>query len=53
MAIEVLNVPEEYLLEVIEVLRAGLEHVEVSQSVRLSLTTWCDEEEAYILGDDE
>lgn len=48
MASEILAVPEDCLLEVIKVIRAGLRRVEVSDEVRKQLTTWCDEEEEYI-----
>ncbi len=48
MGIEVLSVPEEHLAEVIGVIRAGLESVEVSAEVLERLTEWCSEEEAYI-----
>jgi len=50
MAIETLNIPEQYLKEVILVIRAGLDitNETISSSVKEQLTTWCDEEEEYI-----
>lgn len=52
MASEVLRVPESRLLEVIEVIRAGLlatkDSEKVSDDTRQHLTDWCDLEEAYI-----
>lgn len=51
MATETLRVPEEKLEEVIRVIRAGLKTEEVSEETRYALTTWCDEEEAYLNGE--
>lgn len=52
MAKEVLYVPEGRLLEVITVIRAGLQTTKhVSVEVREQLTKWCDEEEDYMLAD--
>lgn len=48
MAKEILVVPEECLEEVIKVIRAGLEHVEVSEEVRENLVSWCLDEEDYL-----
>jgi len=48
MAKEVLVVPEYALEEVIAVLRAGLEHSDVSQGTREALLKWCADEEAYL-----
>jgi hypothetical protein len=54
MAIEVLHVPEQHLMEVIGILRVGLAHTPgVSPEVREALTTWCDDEERYMKGVDE
>ena len=56
MAKEVLYVSEDYLPEVILVIRTGLKGVpkgKVSKDVREMLTTWCDEEEAYITAPEE
>lgn len=50
MASETLNVPEEYLLEVIAVIREGLSAIVVSEVTHERLTEWCDEEEAYARG---
>lgn len=48
MAFEKLYVPEEHLLEVIRVIRAGLKaRKSTSKEVRLQLTNWCEEEELY------
>lgn len=44
MAREILVVPEEDLVEVISVIRRGLEDCAVSDKVREALTTWCNEE---------
>ena len=52
MAAEILSVPEEYLLEVIAVIRSGLAQLStVSDVTREQLTRWCDAEEVYMLGD--
>lgn len=48
MASEILSVPEEHLLEVIAVIRAGLANKACIPEVRERLAEWCDEEEAYI-----
>jgi hypothetical protein len=48
MASEILSVPEEHLLEVIAIIRAGLANKACSAEVRERLTEWCDEEEEYI-----
>lgn len=53
MAIEVLHVPEQHLLEVVKVIREGLAHTSVSPEVREALATWCDDEERYMQGVDE
>jgi hypothetical protein len=48
MTSETLAIPEECLADVIKVIRAGLNRVDVDMGVEISLTTWCDEEEAYL-----
>jgi hypothetical protein len=53
MSKEVLYVPEDHLLEVIQVIRAGLKTEQVSPETREQLTRWCDEEEQYISGSGE
>lgn len=50
MASERLNVPEEYLLEVIAVIRAGLNDIVVSEVTHEKLSEWCNEEEGYARG---
>lgn len=52
---EALYVPEESLLEVITVLRAGLKTLKskVSVETQLSLEEWCSEEEAYLRAMDD
>jgi hypothetical protein len=52
MARESLSVPEEHLESVVEVIRVGLAHTSVAQEIRESLTAWCDDEEAYLRGED-
>lgn len=52
MASEILAVPEDNLAEVIAVIRAGLKTTKVTPETREQLTKWCDEEEAYLRGDD-
>lgn len=52
MATEILAVPEDNLVEVIAVIRSGLLTVQVSPDTREALTRWCDEEEAYIKGEE-
>lgn len=47
MASEILAVPEERVLEVIKVLRAGLHQVEVSEDTRNGIESWCEEYEEY------
>jgi hypothetical protein len=54
MASEVLAVPEDNLLEVIAIIRAGLKATKkVTPDVRYNLKKWCDEEEAYMTQDTE
>lgn len=54
MASEILAVPEENLLEVINIIRTGLKNSKrVSKDVRQALTEWCNGEEAYIKGEDD
>jgi hypothetical protein len=56
MASEILAVPEDYLAEVIRVIRSGLVHErKLSRETRQQLKKWCNEEEAYLkrLGSDE
>ena len=48
MAKEQLLIPEEHLVSVIQVIRAGLAQVLVPMQVTEALTTWCIEEEAYL-----
>lgn len=48
MASEVLAVPEEHLLEVIAVIREGLNSVDVDAEVFEQLSEWCNQEENYM-----
>lgn len=53
MASEILSVPEEYLKEVIKIIRAGVKACnsgksEVSAVVEHNLLQWCKDEEAYL-----
>lgn len=48
MASEILSVPEEYLIEVIKVIRAGLKKVRISKETSIQLKKWCKEEEEYL-----
>lgn len=48
MASEILAVPEECLVEVVKVIRAGIIASSLSEEVKEQLTKWCDEEEEYI-----
>jgi hypothetical protein len=50
MAKEILAVPEEYLQEVIDVIRAGLHVMSsiVKPETKEQLTKWCDDEQKYI-----
>ena len=41
-------VPEEHVLEVIAVIRAGLTHFPAGWEVEAALTKWCDEEEEHM-----
>lgn len=53
MATEILTVPENHLLEVICVIRKGIEaSPKISPVVREQLMKWCTDEEKYMLGDD-
>lgn len=47
MGSEIFAVPEERVLEVIKVLRAGLHQVEVSEDTRDGIESWCEEYEEY------
>jgi hypothetical protein len=52
MASEILVVPEEHLLEVVEIIRLGLKnHEKTSREVKRNLKKWCDEEETYMKED--
>lgn len=53
MAKEILAVPEEYLQEVINVIRAGLKVTKVSGDVKYNLKKWCNEEEEYLKENNE
>lgn len=48
MATEILSIPEEHLLEVITIIRAGLANKARSAEVYERLTEWCDDKEAYL-----
>lgn len=49
MASEILAVPEDRLMDVIRVIRAGLKaEKNVPREVRSQLTKWCNEEEEYL-----
>lgn len=48
MAKEILAIPEDYLHEVIAVIRAGLQNKSVSEETYSELRKWCDEEENYL-----
>ena len=48
MASEVLTIPEEQLLEVVKVIRAGLQVVDVSRETLDNLIKWCNKEEEYL-----
>lgn len=49
MASEILSIPEDYLEEVIDIIRVGLRECEpVNLKVKQQLTKWCDEEQAYL-----
>lgn len=52
MTTELLPVPEEHILDVIKVIRAGLDSVEdqVDPEVAEQLKVWCDQEEDYLKG---
>lgn len=46
---EILAIPEDYLVEVIRVTRAGLRaSKKVSADTRRNLTKWCNEEAEYL-----
>jgi len=42
MGKETLAIPEEYVKEVIQVIRGGLDVITVSEEVRDGLNIWCD-----------
>lgn len=56
MATEILSVPEADLVQVIAVIRAGLDHTPIARpfallpslALRARLRKWCEEEEAYL-----
>jgi hypothetical protein len=49
MACENLCVPEEYLLEVVNVIRAGVEVIDnISEETEVQLERWCDKMERYM-----
>lgn len=47
MATEILAVPEDHLLEVIEIIRRGMNN-DTTPEVREALEEWCAEEEDYL-----
>lgn len=47
MANEVLIIPEENVMEVVAVIRAGLDVVPISNGTKDNLQKWCDDEEHY------
>jgi len=49
MANEILLIPEESILEVIEIIRIGLQHTCVTEETEKQLLKWCEEEENYLL----
>ncbi|MDP3937516.1 MAG: hypothetical protein Q8R92_05195 [Deltaproteobacteria bacterium] len=52
MSTETLHVPEEHLIEVVHIIRAGLKAKrKVTPEVRRQLTKWCNEEEEYLARD--
>ena len=58
MATETLYIPEEYLEEVVRVIRTGLEKVEesgnlISEEAEEAIVAWCDEMEEYLAWCDE
>ena len=54
MAKEVLAIPEDNLLEVVGIIRAGLRAKrKITPEVYEALTAWCDEEEAYMRQDED
>lgn len=53
MAKETLAIPEDCLLEVIEIIRLGLKHKKkISDDIKYNLEKWCDEEEKYMKGNE-
>jgi hypothetical protein len=49
MASEILVVPEQYLEEVILIIRNGIKNTnDVPRTVKTNLHQWCDEEEQYL-----
>jgi hypothetical protein len=51
MTTEVLAIPEEHLLEVIAIIRAGIKaKPKTTPTVKKQLTKWCNTEEQYVKG---
>jgi len=50
MATETLHVPEEYLEDVVHVIRRGLQSTEksIDPEVKRALEEWCKDEEEYL-----
>lgn len=48
MARELLTIPEEHLRDVVHVIQAGLNEVEVDQEVYEALTEWCEGMKGYL-----
>lgn len=49
MANEILSIPEDYLADVIKIIRLGLKaYHDVDVVVEHALTKWCKEEEEYL-----
>ena len=47
MATENLYIPEEYVLIMCKVIRAGLKQIKTPKEMKTNLLQWCKEEEAY------
>ena len=52
MAKEILSIPEEYLLQFIEIIQFGLDSLtdEIDSELKEYLLNWCKEEQKYIKG---
>jgi len=48
MPSELLTVPEEHIEEMVRIIQAGMDSIEPSEDLRISLMEWCEEQEEFL-----